>query len=121
MADGKAHAAGEIHKHSAVPYVITYVILFILTITTYAAAHVHLGEWSFIVAMAIAVTKGLFVILFFMHLIDQKGLSRLTVGIAFLFVLLLIVLSCADVSTRFPLALPPGSVRTLGLHLPTPH
>lgn len=116
MAHGKAHA----HSHSAVPYLLTYAALFILTITTYEVAHVDLGEWSFIIAMAIAVTKGLLVLFFFMHLVEQRGLSRLTVGIAVLFVLLLIALSCADVSTRFPLALPPGSVRTLGLHLLKP-
>jgi cytochrome c oxidase subunit 4 len=113
MAEGKAHAQGEVHVHSALPYVLTYVALFILTITTFLLAEVRMGEWSFVVAMLIAFTKGMLVVLFFMHLADQKGASRLTLGIAILFVLLLITLSCADVSTRFPLALPPGSDRAL--------
>lgn len=113
MADGKAHAHGEVHTHSAIPYVITYAVLFVLTITTFLLAEINMGRWSFIVAMLIAFTKGMFVILFFMHLREQKGASRLTLGIAVLFVVLLITLSCADVSTRFPLALPPGSARAL--------
>jgi cytochrome c oxidase subunit 4 len=100
-------------NHSSVMYFVTVGVLYTLTVVTFALAHIHLGEWSFLIAMAIAVTKGMFVILFFMHLWDQKGPSRLTLAIAVLFVLLLIALSCADISTRFPLALPPGSFRAI--------
>ena len=59
--------------------------------------------------MFIALVKAMFVILFFMHLWDQKGPSRLTLAIAVVFVLLLITLTISDAATRFPLALPPGS------------
>ena len=101
----------EAHEHSARPYVFTVLALFALTITTYTFAKHDFGEWSFIIAMTIAVTKGSLVVLFFMHLKDQRGASRLTLIIAILFVLLLISLVIADLNTRFPLALPPGSFR----------
>jgi cytochrome c oxidase subunit 4 len=106
-----SHEQAHEHEHSALPYVLTAAALFILTFTTYSLAKLDLGRFNFIVAMAIAVTKGTLVVLFFMHLKDQKGASRLTIIIAILFVLLLISLVISDLSTRFPLALPPGSFR----------
>lgn len=112
-----AHDAHE-HKHSARPYILTVLALYCLTILTFMlGVHVSLGEGSFAIAMAIAFTKGMLVILFFMHLWDQAGPNRLTMAIAVLFVILLIVLACADEATRFPLALPPGSFRSIG-HTP---
>jgi cytochrome c oxidase subunit 4 len=100
-------------NHSAKPYIFTVIALYVFTILTFTFAQHDFGEWNFFIAMAIAITKGMLVILFFMHLWDQPGPNRLTLAIAVLFVLLLIVLSCADISTRFPLALPPGSFRSL--------
>lgn len=101
----------QAHEHSARPYIFTVIALFALTITTYTFAKHDFGRLSFMIAMAIALTKGTLVVLFFMHLKDQRGASRLTLIIAVLFVLLLISLVIADLSTRFPLALPPGSFR----------
>jgi cytochrome c oxidase subunit 4 len=112
MANDAQHQ-GHAHHHSATMYFVTAGVLYCLTVLTFSLAHIHLGEWSFAIAMAIACTKGMFVILFFMHLWDQTGPSRLTMGIAVFFVLLLITLVVSDMSTRFPLALPPGSFRSL--------
>jgi cytochrome c oxidase subunit IV len=110
-----AHDAhGEGHKHSAVPYILTYAFLFICTVLTFELATKYdFGRLSFGIAMLIATAKAMSVILFFMHLWDQKGPSRLTLAIAFVFVLLLITMTVADISTRFPLALPPGSFRSI--------
>ncbi len=103
----------EAHEHSVKPYVFTAVALFCLTVLTYSCAqHLQLGRFAFPVAMLIATTKGSLVVLYFMHLRDQKGTSRLTMIIAVLFVLLLIGLVISDLNTRFPLALPPGSFRS---------
>ncbi len=106
--DEHAHA-----KHSARPYIFTVIALFCFTILTYTLAQQDFGPWNFVIAMCIAACKAMLVILFFMHLWDQPGPNRLTLAIAVLFVVLLIVLACADVHTRFPLALPPGSFRAL--------
>lgn len=108
-----AHDNGHAHEHSAKMYFVTAGVLYCLTVLTFLLARHPMGEWSFAIAMAIACTKGMFVILFFMHLWDQTGPSRLTMGIAVFFVLLLITLVISDMSTRFPLALPPGSFRSL--------
>ena len=71
---------------------------------TYTAAQHNFGDWSFAIAMFIALVKAMFVILFFMHLWDQQGPNRLTMAIAVIFVLLLITLTLTDAATRFPLA-----------------
>jgi caa(3)-type oxidase subunit IV len=99
------------HSHSARPYVLTFLWLCFCTVLTYSLAHKDLGRWSFAIAMTIAFGKGLAVVLFFMHLYDQKGPSRLTMLIAVFFVLLVITLTLTDAYTRFPLSLPPGSFR----------
>jgi cytochrome c oxidase subunit 4 len=113
---GHGHAA---HGHSARMYYITYLVLASCTILTFTAAQHNFGEWSFAIAMFIALVKAMFVILFFMHLWDQPGPNRLTMAIAVVFVLLLITLTLTDAATRFPLAMPPGSHRALHLgHVP---
>src|SRR5947209_4492743 len=110
----------DAHQHSARMYIVTYVVLAACTILTYTAAQHDFGRLSFAIAMFIALVKASFVVLFFMHLWDQTGPSRLTMAIAIVFVLLLITLTLTDAATRFPLALPPGSHRALhiGQHAP---
>jgi len=114
MANHDDHGHGA-HAHSARMYWVTYMVLAACTILTYTAAQHNFGEWSFAIAMFIALVKAMFVILFFMHLWDQPGPNRLTLAIAVLFVLLLITLTLTDAATRFPLAMPPGSHRALHL------
>src|SRR2546425_340882 len=69
----------------------------------------HLGTWALPLALTIAVTKSLLVILFFMHLWEQKGANRLVIRPSFVSVPLIIPLPVADVATRFPLATPAGA------------
>ena len=114
MANHDDHGHGA-HAHSARMYWVTYLVLATCTVLTYTAAQHNFGEWSFAIAMFIALVKAMFVILFFMHLWDQPGPNRLTLAIAVLFVLLLITLTLTDAATRFPLAMPPGSHRVLHL------
>jgi len=95
--------------HSALPYFAVWVALLLLTGTTYATGRMHLGKWALPLALAIAVTKSLLVILIFMHLWEQKGANRLVIGTSFVFVALLISLTVADVGTRFALSTPAGA------------
>jgi caa(3)-type oxidase subunit IV len=89
--------------------VIVWVALIVLTVTTYLTGRMHLGTWALPLALIIAVTKSLLVILFFMHLWDQKGANRLVIVTSFVFVVLIIALTVGDVATRFPLATPAGA------------
>ena len=95
--------------HSALPYLLVWIALLVLTFTTYVTGRMHLGTWALPLALIIAVTKSLLVILFFMHLWEQKGANRIVIGTSFVFVALIISLTVADVATRFPLATPAGA------------
>jgi cytochrome c oxidase subunit IV len=90
----------------AARYFVCWVALALLTGLTFALSGVDLGGWSLAMALVIAVTKGTIVALFFMHLWDHEGASRLVLVTAVLFVAVLSSLVVADVLTRFPLALP---------------
>jgi len=101
--------AEEGEHHSALPYFLVWVALIVLTATTWYTGRMHLGTWALPLALAIAVTKSLLVILFFMHLWEQKGANRIVIATSFVFVALIISFTVADVATRFPLATPAGA------------
>jgi cytochrome c oxidase subunit 4 len=103
-----AHAHEEEH-HGAGRYWMTFITLLVLTGATWYFAHRNLGPWQFPVAVFIAILKASMVVLFFMHLIDQKGANRLVFAVAIIFVLVLIAFVYSDILTRGVLALPPGS------------
>jgi cytochrome c oxidase subunit IV len=89
-------------------YVLVWVALLVLTVVTYGVAHMHRGPFLLPVAMLVASTKATLVGLFFMHLWDEKGLNRLILLMAALFLGLMILLDVSDVRTRFAPALPPS-------------
>jgi cytochrome c oxidase subunit 4 len=81
-------------------YYAIFLALMVLTFATVAVAKVDLGPFNTIVAMAIAVTKAVLVILFFMHVRYSSTLTKLVVGSGFVFVALLIAFVLADVGSR---------------------
>jgi cytochrome c oxidase subunit IV len=98
------------HRSHVPRYVAVWVALLLLTVGTWLASRIHLpGPLHVTIALVIAVAKGALVALFFMHLWDQHGPSRLVFATSLVFVALLIGLTMADYATRFPLANPPGS------------
>jgi cytochrome c oxidase subunit 4 len=92
---------------SPMRYVVCWLLLAIFTTLTYYLSSFELGEWSLIVAMLIACAKATVVALFFMHLWDHRGASRLVFVVSLVFLALLISIVLIDQATRFPLALPP--------------
>jgi cytochrome c oxidase subunit 4 len=88
-------------------YALCWLALALLTALTFGLSTVVLGRWSLVLALSIAATKGTIVALFFMHLWDHRGVSRLVLVTAALFVVVLSALVVTDVLTRFPPALPP--------------
>jgi cytochrome c oxidase subunit 4 len=74
--------------------------LLIFTGITVAAAFKNLGIFNPIVALAIACTKGVIVILFFMHVKYQSNLVKLTVGAGFFTFLVLITMTLSDYVSR---------------------
>jgi cytochrome c oxidase subunit 4 len=99
----------------AARYLLCWLALALLTGLTFGLSTVALGRWSLPLALVIAVTKAAIVALFFMHLWDQRGASRLVLVTAVLFVVVLASLVVADVLTRFPPALPAQPVSLIAL------
>ena len=89
------------HAPSARTYVIVFVVLMALAGTTYALGEGKLGAASLPVAMLIATIKAALVLLFFMHLKENRGAARVAMAIAVFFVLMLVGGSISDVATRY--------------------
>jgi cytochrome c oxidase subunit 4 len=88
------------HIVTPVTYAIVYVTLLVFTGITVLAAFKNLGIFNPIVALAIACTKGVIVILFFMHVKYQSKLIKLTVGAGFFTFLVLITMTLSDYISR---------------------
>lgn len=100
---GSAHDQHSEHTEHIVPvmtYVGVFVALIIGTILTTAVAYVDLGRWNTVVALAIAVAKMLFVVLFFMHVKYNPGLTRIVIIGAFFWLGIMICFSMTDELTR---------------------
>jgi cytochrome c oxidase subunit 4 len=70
-------------------YLAVFTALMVLTVVTVAISRVHLGALNAPVAMAIAVTKAVLVVLFFMHVKYSPRLTQFTiVGTLFFLVIL---------------------------------
>lgn len=88
------------HIVSPRTYVVVLLALLGLTVLTTFVSYLDLGPGNAAVAMLIAVTKMLLVILFFMHVRYEVPLTRLFVGAGFLWLLIMIGLTMADVLSR---------------------
>jgi cytochrome c oxidase subunit 4 len=81
-------------------YIAVYVSLLVLTGLTVAAAFVDLHILNPILAVGIACIKGTIVILFFMHVIFQSKLIKMTVAAGFFTFLILIGMTLSDYVSR---------------------
>lgn len=81
-------------------YAIVFVTLLFFTWLTVKAAFVNLGILNPVIALAIASTKAVVVILFFMHVKFQSKLIKMTVGAGFFTFLVLITMTLSDYISR---------------------
>jgi len=81
-------------------YFVIVVCLFAGTVLTYFAATWDMGIWNPVVALTIACTKAVLVILFFMHVRYSDKLTKVTVGAGFFWLMILITLSLSDYLSR---------------------
>jgi cytochrome c oxidase subunit IV len=87
-------------------YVLVFVALMAFTAITVAAAFVNMGAMNNVVAMGIAVTKAVLVILIFMHVRDSSPLIWLTIGAGVLWLLIMMSLTMTDMVSRGWLGIP---------------
>lgn len=88
------------HIITPVTYGIVYATLLVFTGITVLAAFKNLGILNPVVALAIACTKAVIVILFFMHVKYQSKLVKLTVMAGFFTFLVLITMTLTDYISR---------------------
>jgi cytochrome c oxidase subunit IV len=88
------------HIISPVTYGIVFATLLVGTGITVWAAFVNLGVFNPVIALAIACTKAVIVILFFMHVKYQSKLVKLTVIAGFFTFLVLITMTLTDYMSR---------------------
>jgi len=101
------------HVASRTTYILVWAALLVLTGVTVGIAQLNLGPFNDVVALAVAVSKALLVILFFMHVKDSSRLTRLTVVAGFFWLAILIGITLTDYLSR-PVdsrvrAIPPAS------------
>jgi cytochrome c oxidase subunit 4 len=89
-------------------YFAIFAALLALTFLTVAVSRIDLGRLNTIVAMTIAVSKAVLVVLFFMHLRYSTRLTKLVVVGGFMWLALMIGLTMADEVTRFWIQTPPN-------------
>ncbi len=94
---------------SPLRYAAVFVALIALAAASYGISRISLGPWNFVAAVAIAFVKASLVALFFMHLWDHRGASRLAIAVALSFVAILMLITVLDVRFRFPIANGPTS------------
>jgi cytochrome c oxidase subunit IV len=90
-------------SHTIVPqktYILIFLSLIGLTALTTAVAYIDLGSFNTPLALAIAFTKMMLVILFFMNVRNSSGLIRIIIVAAFFWFALLIAFTMTDYHTR---------------------
>jgi len=96
------------HIVSKKMYYVIFGALMVLTAVTVLAANIDLGseKLNTIVALAIAVTKAMLVILFFMHVRYSSRLTWVVVAGGFLWLFIMVALTMSDYLSRGMLTYP---------------
>jgi cytochrome c oxidase subunit IV len=81
-------------------YLVILFALLVGTALTVWASYVDLGLWNPVIALAIATTKAVLVVLFFMHVWYSTKLTKLTIFAGIFMFLVLISMTLADYISR---------------------
>ena len=103
MSEHPSHPVAEHHEHHIVTprvYLLIFGALMLGTALTVGASYIDMGEWNPVIALAIACTKGVLVILFFMHIKYSSRVMKLTVASGFVTFLILITMTLSDYISR---------------------
>ena len=88
------------HIVSPAVYGMIFGVLMIGTLLTVGASMINLGPLNAPIAIGIAVTKAVFVVLFFMHVKYSSKLVKLTVSAGFFTFVVLVMMSLLDYVSR---------------------
>lgn len=98
---GNGHAGG-VHSHisSTGTYVTIFFLLIVCTVLTYLVSTWDLGHYHFAAAIGIALFKASLVVLYFMHVKWSHVLTKMAVITSLAFLLILLLLTSTDYSSR---------------------
>ena len=91
----------SVHVAKTSTYIKIFAALLVLTGVTVWVAFIDLGVLNDVVAMGIAITKALLVILFFMHVKGSTRMTKLTVAAGFVWLALFFLLLMPDYLARY--------------------
>ena len=91
---------GTAHVVPVGTYIAVFIALMVLTILTVVASRLDLGALNTPVALGIAVTKALLVILFFMHVRWSSRLTWVVAASGFVWLIILFTITLTDYLTR---------------------
>ncbi|WP_063934833.1 cytochrome C oxidase subunit IV family protein [Archangium violaceum] len=97
------------HHSGPGKYVAIWIALMVLTVVTVVTGRMHFETGALALALVIASVKGALVALYFMHLAEHQGASRIVFVTSMLFVVLMLLFTLFDIGTRFRPALPSSS------------
>ena len=100
MSEQSQHAEHEHHIVSPTVYLTIVLLLLMFTGLTVWASFIDLGPWNPVIALGIACTKAVLVVLFFMHVKYSSKLTKLTVISGIFIFLGLISMTLADYMSR---------------------
>ena len=118
MSDHGEHGAHTEHVVPVSTYLLVFLALMVGTALTTWVAYIDLGEWNTVVALVIAFTKMILVVLFFMHVKYATGLTRVIIIAGFFWLAIMITLSCSDELTRAWEIVPQGWLPTTNMIIP---
>src|ERR1700744_1396154 len=81
-------------------YVLVFLALIVLTVSTVLVSKVELGEYNFVGAMTIAVIKASLVVWFFMQVRYATSMTRLFVGAGLFWMAIRFVFTVGDYTSR---------------------
>ncbi len=97
------HSGHDAHAHPSVGlYLAVFGALMVFTTITVAVAFVNLGPLNNVVAIGIAFTKTILVVLFFMHVHYSSRLTKIFAATGFFFLAILISFTVSDMQVRHP-------------------
>jgi len=105
--------AGHNQHISLKTYWIVFASLMLLLVVSVLAALVDLGAWNLPLALAISAAKAALVMLYFMHLINSRGLVPITACAALLWLVFLFLLAAGDYAHRPPADTQPSEARRI--------
>src|SRR5277367_803590 len=94
------------HVASVRTNIVIYVLLLLLLLATVGAAYIPMGPLNFPLAMAIATTKAVLIVLFFMHALHSHRLTLVIALASLLWLSIMLALTLADYHSRGWLDIP---------------